>query len=259
MADPETNPLLASANGEDDVSSQEAQESPHLKPDRAVENDVLPETATVGRRIGWASAYILVISRVIGSGIFAMPGTVVQTVGSPGLALILWVAGTLVAWAGLAIDIELGTTLPRSGGMKVYLEFIYRRPRFFASTMVAVQAVLLGFTATNCIVFAKYTLFALKIEPTDLTTKILAIGMLSAITVIHSCFYKTGIWIQNILGWLKIFLIIFMVLTGCFVLILRPRESSFLETRSTPTWWHDIWQDSDWALNNLSTAFFKVL
>lgn len=42
--------------------------------------------------------------------------------------------------------------LPRSGGEKVYLEFIYDRPRFLASTVVAVQAILLGFTASNCIV-----------------------------------------------------------------------------------------------------------
>lgn len=42
--------------------------------------------------------------------------------------------------------------LPRSGGEKVYLEFIYDRPRFLASTIVAVQAMLLGFTASNCIV-----------------------------------------------------------------------------------------------------------
>jgi hypothetical protein len=37
--------------------------------------------------IGWGSVYVLVISRVIGSGIFATPGTIIQNVGSPGLAL----------------------------------------------------------------------------------------------------------------------------------------------------------------------------
>ena len=39
--------------------------------DRSVENDVVPETAILGRNLGWSSAYILIISRVIGSGIFA--------------------------------------------------------------------------------------------------------------------------------------------------------------------------------------------
>ena len=179
-----------------------------------------------------------------------MPGVIVQNVGSPGLALTLWVAGALVAWAGLVISIEYGTMLPRSGGIKVYLEYTYRRPRFLASTLVAVQAVLLGFTATNCIIFAKYTIFATGIEPTDFTVKLLAVGLLTAITIVHSCFYRTGVFIQNVLGWVKIGLTIFMIMTGIVVLLRKPQAASV---------WKDPWADSNWEWNNLSTAFFKIL
>jgi hypothetical protein len=84
--------------------------------DRSVENDVLPETAVLGRNLGWSSAYILIMSRVIGSGIFATPGAIVQSVGSIGITLLLWVAGALIAWLGLAISLEYGCMLPRSGG-----------------------------------------------------------------------------------------------------------------------------------------------
>ncbi len=56
-----------------------------------------------------------------------MPGTIIQNVGSPGLALSLWILGAFVAWAGLVIDMEYGCMLPRSGGMKVYLEYTYRQ------------------------------------------------------------------------------------------------------------------------------------
>jgi len=84
--------------------------------DRSVENDVLPETAVLGRNLGWSSVYILVMSRVIGSGIFATPGVIVQSVGSVGLTLMLWIAGALISWFGLAISLEYGCMLPRSGG-----------------------------------------------------------------------------------------------------------------------------------------------
>jgi amino acid permease len=84
--------------------------------DRSVENDVLPETAVLGRNLGWSSAYILIMSRVIGSGIFATPGAIVQSVGSVGLTLLLWIAGALISWLGLAISLEYGCMLPRSGG-----------------------------------------------------------------------------------------------------------------------------------------------
>jgi hypothetical protein len=85
-------------------------------PSRAVENDVLPETAVLGRNLGWSSAYILIMSRVIGSGIFATPGAIVRSVGSVGITLLLWIAGALISWLGLAISLEYGCMLPRSGG-----------------------------------------------------------------------------------------------------------------------------------------------
>lgn len=83
---------------------------------RSVEDDVLPETAVLGRNLGWSSAYILIISRVIGSGIFATPGSIVSSVGSIGLSLLLWVAGALISWCGLVVSLEYGCMLPRSGG-----------------------------------------------------------------------------------------------------------------------------------------------
>jgi len=84
--------------------------------DQSVENVILPETAVLGRNLGWSSAYILIMSRVIGSGIFATPGAIVQSVGSIGITLLLWLAGALISWMGLAISLEYGCMLPRSGG-----------------------------------------------------------------------------------------------------------------------------------------------
>ena len=83
---------------------------------RSIEDDVLPETAVLGRNLGWSSAYIIIISRVVGSGIFATPGAIVNSVGSIGLSLLLWVAGAVIAWCGLAASLEYGCMLPRSGG-----------------------------------------------------------------------------------------------------------------------------------------------
>jgi amino acid permease len=98
----------------DDDEEARLRNGNHL--DRSLENDVLPETAVLGRNLGWSSAYILIMSRVIGSGIFATPGAIVQSVGSVGITLLLWVAGALISWLGLAISLEYGCMLPRSGG-----------------------------------------------------------------------------------------------------------------------------------------------
>jgi amino acid transporter len=250
QADDAQQPLLSSPPSEDDAGRS-------VKPTRNVEDTVLPETATLGRTLSWTSAYILVISRIIGSGIFATPGAIVKATGSVGLALLLWVGGAFISGCSLIVGLEYGCMLPRSGGEKVYLEFTYRYPRFFASTLVAVQAVLLGFTASNCIVFGEYVLFGLRIEPSEFTQKALALGLLTAITIVHGCFLKTGIWIQNALGWVKVGLVMFMGLTGLYVVLFHVRtaeHAAALEKLS----WDELWKDSNWGWGTLSTALFKV-
>lgn len=230
---------------------------------RNVEHDTIPETATYGRNLTWSSAYILVISRVIGSGIFATPGAIVKSVGSVGLSMSLWVVGTILSACGMMVYLEYGCMLPRSGGDKVYLEYTYRHPRFLASTLVAVQAVILGFSASNCIIFAKYTYFAFNTEPSEFQTKALALGLLTFVTFIHGCFLKSGILVQNILGWIKVILICFMALSGIYVILFRQsRETEWnglLVTGSANAFsWDELWKDSDWSWNTLSTSLFKV-
>lgn len=92
------------------------------------------------------------IGRVIGTGIFSTPSSILSSVGSVGASLLLWVAGFLLSFCGLFIWLEFGTMFPRSGGEKVYLEAVYRRPKHLATVIFAANAIILGFTASNCIV-----------------------------------------------------------------------------------------------------------
>lgn len=71
----------------------------------------------------------------------------------------IWVLGFFLSFTGFLVWLELGTMFPRSGGEKVYLEAVYTRPRGLATIFYATQSILLGFTASGCIVFAqKYVL-----------------------------------------------------------------------------------------------------
>ncbi|PTD07697.1 Low-affinity methionine permease [Fusarium culmorum] len=227
-----------------------------IDPSRDVGDDIFPETSTIGRNLSWQSAFVIVISRVVGSGIFATPGTIAQSVGSPGLSLSLWLLGAFIAACGLGVSLEFGCMLPRSGGDKVYLEFAYRWPRLLASTLFAMYAVFLGFTASNCIVFSQYALFALGFdEPSDGLRKSLAVGLLTFVCVTHSVFPKAGIKIQNVLGWVKIGIIVFMILSGFYVVIIRP------DIGAAPTGqlsWEHLWDDSNWSWGVIATSLFKV-
>src|SRR6266536_5948902 len=44
--------------------------------DALLDHDVVPETATTGRNLGWSSAYIIIASRMLGTGVFATPGSI---------------------------------------------------------------------------------------------------------------------------------------------------------------------------------------
>ncbi|TVY67469.1 Low-affinity methionine permease [Lachnellula suecica] len=250
MADVESEPLLRS-NGSITQHYLATQS-------RAVEEDVILETATYGRNLGWSGSYILIISRVIGSGIFATPGSITSSVGSIGLSLTLWVGGSILSACGLAISLEYGCMLPRSGGDKVYLEFTYQHPRFLASTLVAASAVLLGFTASNCIVFGRYVLFALGVDPGEWTQKALAVGLLTTITIIHGGFLKTGIAIQNALGWVKVFIIVCMAGAGLYVVIFNPQNTHGETPGFEIFGWEELWRDSVWNWGLIATSLFKV-
>ena len=244
-----TEPSPSTNNLHEDGQGSKASDS------RSVELETLPETATFGRNLTWTSAYMLTVSRIVGSGIFATPGSIYNSAGSVGLALTLWIVGAAISACGLAVSMELGCMLPRSGGSKVYLEFMYRRPRFLASTLVAIQAVVLGFTASNCIVFGEYMLVAFDMEVTAFRQRTLAVGLLTAITIIHGFFLKTGIWVQNALAWVKIGLMVFMAILGVVALFL-PRTSA--RTNAVALSLPRLFESSNWDLVALSTATFKV-
>ena len=70
------------------------------------------------------------------------------------MALTMWLLGAVVAATGSAVYLEYGTvsalpgfralntevelqTLPRSGGEKNYLEYVYKHPRFMATCVCA--------------------------------------------------------------------------------------------------------------------------
>lgn len=176
-----------------------------------------------GRHLGLFSTIVLFISRIIGSGIWAIPSNVFEGVGgSPFLFFIFWTLAALIAFAGMFIYLELGSIVPRSGGTKVFLEFIYPKPKLLISVAFSIYTLAFGISLTNSIVFGKYTLFALGYSAEFTTNSNWSnyIGLILIIitTLIHGLSTKHGVFVQNVLGALKLFLVGIMILTGIYVL-----------------------------------------
>ncbi|ODQ60946.1 hypothetical protein WICANDRAFT_77611 [Wickerhamomyces anomalus NRRL Y-366-8] len=176
-----------------------------------------------GRHLGLYSTIILFISRIIGSGIWATPSNVFAGVGgNPFLFFTMWLIAALMAFAGLYAYLELGSIVPRSGGTKVFLEFIYPRPKLLISVVFSLFTLAFGISLTNSIVFGKYTLFSLgySSEFIDSSNWSNYIGLILIIvtTLIHGFSTKHGVFVQNVLGAMKLFLVAIMSLTGIYVL-----------------------------------------
>lgn len=105
------------------------------------------------RELGLASAALLVVGGIIGSGIFFTPSQVAASLASPSWILGVWVLGGVVAMAGALTFGELGAMLPEAGGPYVYIrEAFGPLPAFLHGWMVllmiasgAIAAVALSF------------------------------------------------------------------------------------------------------------------
>jgi len=73
------------------------------------------------RGLGPLDGASIIISNVIGGGIFIVPAFVAQGVPNPTAMVGVWLAGGVLAFTGAMAYAELATLRPRAGGEYVYL------------------------------------------------------------------------------------------------------------------------------------------
>ena len=111
------------------------------------------KTAGLLRQLGFFSATALVISNMVGMGIFASTGFMAGQLGNARLILLCWLAGALFALCGALSYSELGINFPSSGGEYVYLTrafgptwgFMTGWVSFFAGFSAPIAAAALAF------------------------------------------------------------------------------------------------------------------
>ncbi|KAI6778273.1 High-affinity methionine permease-like protein [Emericellopsis cladophorae] len=176
-----------------------------------VEDGRLEAAREAKRTIGITTAAFLIFNRVIGTGIFATPSAILSLSGSVGLSLIMWLVGGLIAAAGTAVYVEFGTGIPKNGGEKNILEYVFRKPKFLTTSFYAGYVILLGWAAGNSVVFGEYILLAARVEPTQWNGRGLGIACITIAFIIHGTALKWGILLQNVLGTIKLAIILIII------------------------------------------------
>lgn len=77
------------------------------------------------RGLGLRDATALVVGTIVGTGVFLKMAPIAQVVGTPYLALLVWIAAGLLSLAGALSYAELGALMPSAGGEYVYLRAAY--------------------------------------------------------------------------------------------------------------------------------------
>ncbi|KAG2107010.1 APC amino acid permease [Suillus discolor] len=212
------------------------------------------------KQIGLASAVMLIFNRVIGTGAFAAPSVILRSSGSVGMTFVMWIIGTLVACAGTAVFVEFGTGLPKSGGEKTYMEFIYRRPRFLATCFYAIYGLLIGWLAVNSVVFGEYTLNALAIQPTTVNVRVAGFLCSTFCLIIHGGFLDYGLKLQDALGFFKLFVLFIIAVSGLFSLVGVPGFAVRGEYDIPHNFeWSSFWEGSGISLNAFITGMYNVI
>lgn len=115
-----------------------------------------PSKPALLRQLGVVSATALVISSMIGMGIFGTTGFLAGQLGTPGLVLGIWVVGALCAFAGAMCYSELGVNFPSSGGEYVYLTRAFGPTWGFMTGWVSFFAGFSAPIAGAALAFAEY-------------------------------------------------------------------------------------------------------
>lgn len=82
---------------------------------------------TLKPKIGLRAATFLVVSVIIGSGVFKKIAPMAQELGSPWLIVLCWIVAGLISLAGALSTAEMVSMFPNSGGEYFYFQKVYGR------------------------------------------------------------------------------------------------------------------------------------
>lgn len=117
---------------------------------------IAPAPASLDRRLGPLDASAIVISNVIGVGIFTTPGFVAAMVPSTAAMLAVWAFGGALAFAGALAYAELSARRPQAGGEYVYLRESFGGLAGFLTGWTSFVAGFSGAIAAGAVAVAVY-------------------------------------------------------------------------------------------------------
>lgn len=211
------------------------------------------KTNPLGYSVGPFSVVILILQGVVGTGIFSTPGSILKSMGSIGSTYVLWLLCFFLPICSIFIYIEFAGYFPkRNGGDVAYLEQAYPKPKFLIPTVYAAVSVILSFTTSSALAFGQYILSAAEIEAKTWYYRGIAIGALTGSCLFVALSTKWSLKLQNLLGFIKIIFMTFMVILGWVVL------SGATKVKDPHQSFRNTWEGTTTNGNDIANSIIKV-
>jgi basic amino acid/polyamine antiporter, APA family len=173
------------------------------------------DSSALPRRIGWFTAGCVLVSNVVGSGIFTTTGFMARDLGHPALILSIWLMGGLIALAGALSYSELGAAIPVAGGEYAYLRRAYGP---FVGFLSGWTSFTIGFSAAIAAGAVSFAAYLTQLLPLDdergVPSTVIALALLWTITGFHLTRVGAGGLLQRILTVLNMGAIVALIAAG---------------------------------------------
>lgn len=154
------------------------------------------------RSLSLTDATMINVGTMLGSGIFITPAAIARDLEGSLWHLAVWIGGGLFCLLGTIVIAELGTMMPATGGIYVYLERAYGPLWGFLYGWALFLAIQCGSIAAVAVATATYVGYFV---PLDLVgQRAVAIAAIAALTWINMRGVAQGALVQNLLTTIKV-------------------------------------------------------
>lgn len=161
------------------------------------------------RGIGPATLVAILVSNMVGTGVFTSLGFQARDLHTTPALLLLWLVGGAAALCGALAYAELGAALPRSGGEYVYLGRAYHPLVGFLGGWVSMTAGFAAPIALAGIAFGRYLAAVVPVRPLPAS-----LALVAAAALLHASALTLGRRVQVALVATNVLLIVGFVAAG---------------------------------------------
>jgi len=183
-------------------------------------------TVPIRRVIGTATATLLVVASMVGTGVFTTTGLLLESIPSAPAVLIAWLIGGAIALFGALSYAELVAAMPRNGGEYQLLSRIYHPAVGFIAGWISL---IVGFSAPIAAASIAFGVYFSAIVP-GIDPIASAIALIAFLSLVHGARVTLGSGLQNIFSVAKVAVVIAFIAGGLFF-----GDASYLTTGAERT------------------------